>query len=99
MSSTSEYLTELAAVVTNTTQTITKILTSKNLPQPSFTIDGPIEFPAGPEFADLQAARLKLVEAVQAIEQLAAGPKDYITWQALEVSWRRMLYDTMTDLG
>jgi hypothetical protein len=86
MSLASPSFTELAAVVASTVETITKTLASKGLPQPSFSVDGPIEFPSSPEFAELQGARLKLIEAAQAIEQLATGPKDYITSQALEVS-------------
>jgi hypothetical protein len=79
-------LEELAATISSNTKAVADILAAKSLPQPSLSVDGPLALPEGPEYNDLQTARTRLLEALLVMEQLIAGPRDFIFWQAFSVS-------------
>ncbi|KAJ9608228.1 hypothetical protein H2200_007216 [Cladophialophora chaetospira] len=75
-------LASLADSISADAKTITDILNQEKLPQPTLSACGPMKYPGGPEMARLQEARMNLLTSAWALEQLAAGPQDYIYWQA-----------------
>jgi len=72
-------LEDLAAQVNTHATAFKELLTEANLPAPSFAPDAPPGPPHGKEFEKIQAARMSLIEAAQAIRDLALGPVDCIT--------------------
>lgn len=78
-------LTSLADSISADVKTITEILIAQKLPQPTLSASGPQQYPSGPKMAQLQEARMNLLTSAWALEQLAAGPEDYIYWQAYSV--------------
>ena len=80
-------LEKCVADVTAHTKTITDILKKKDLSPPSFSVGGATGLPLGPEYKELQEARMALIDASNALQHLAIGPEDWIKWQALTVSW------------
>lgn len=76
-----EYATEIATQA----RKMTELLQKKDIALPSFSQDGPSSVPAGPDFKEIQEARMSLIDAAAAIQQLAIGPEDWIKWQALTV--------------
>ncbi|KIY00481.1 uncharacterized protein Z520_04166 [Fonsecaea multimorphosa CBS 102226] len=75
----------LAESIASSAKTIVDILERQKLPQPSFSPNSPMKYPEGSDLSKLQEARLNLITSAWAIEQLAAGPQDYIYWQAYTV--------------
>lgn len=69
----------LAAKITAHATAFSQRLTEAGLGQPSFAPDAPPAPPHGKEFEKVQEARMALVEAAQAIRDLALGPEDCIT--------------------
>ncbi len=78
-------LASLAKSISSDVEIITDMLKKQNLPQPTFLSDGPMTYPGGPENTRLQEARMNLLTSTWALEQLAAGPQDYIYWQGYTV--------------
>lgn len=72
-------LEDLAAQINTNAAAYSQLLTEANLPAPSFAPDAPPAPPHGTEFEKIQAARMSLIEAAQAIRDLALGPSDCIT--------------------
>ena len=58
---------------------LSQLLAEAKLPPPSFAPDAPPGPPHGEEFEKIQAARMSLIEAAQAIRDLALGPEACIT--------------------
>ena len=80
-------LEKLVADITAQTKTITEILKKKGASPPSFEVgDATGGMPLGPEFKELQEARMALIDASSALQHLAIGPEDWIKWQSLTVS-------------
>ena len=75
-------LTSLAKSISSGVKVITDILHEEKLPQPTLSPAGPMKYPNNPR---LQEARMSLLSAAWALEQLVAGPQDYIYWQAFTV--------------
>ncbi|OQU97665.1 hypothetical protein CLAIMM_03560 [Cladophialophora immunda] len=75
----------LAESIASSAKTIVDILEGQSLPQPSFLPDSPMRHFEGPDLTELQEARMSLITSAWAIEQLAAGPQDYIYWQAYTI--------------
>ena len=50
----------------------------QKLPHPMFSASGPQKYPSGPNQARLNEARMSLLTADWSLEQMAAGPHDYI---------------------
>lgn len=83
MTTTNETLKSLAATISETTDAISSVLESNNHPQPSFSEDGPLDYPKHPELAGL---RFKLVDATLDMYRLAMGPSDMAFAHPLYVS-------------
>jgi hypothetical protein len=75
MSSSQSRIAELAAAVTEHTQQIDKYLAEKNLPYPSFDIDGPVDLLLPP---DLEKSRVVALQASQELNDLLQGPRDLL---------------------
>ncbi|KAL8717534.1 MAG: hypothetical protein Q9225_005227 [Loekoesia sp. 1 TL-2023] len=69
----------LAAQINTHATALSQFLTEAKLPAPSFAPDAPPSPPQGKEFEQIQATRMSLVKAAQAIRDLALGPVDCIT--------------------
>lgn len=69
----------LASQISTHATALSQLLTEANLPAPSFAPDAPPSPPHGKDFENIQAARMSLIEAAQAIRDLALGPVDCIT--------------------
>jgi hypothetical protein len=78
-------LASLAESISADVQAITEALKQKNLPEPSFSTDSPMKYPNGPDMATIQEARMNLITSAWALEQLAAGPQDFIYWHSYTV--------------
>lgn len=63
---------ELAKSILVNTNEVDAYLTSNRLPQPSFSIDGPIEF--GTNSPDVNRARISAIEATMELQDLLLGP-------------------------
>lgn len=79
-----ESFTKLASEVQTQVDIIDGYLTLHNLEQPSFAPDSPAELP---DNADVQRARLRLIEKASALASLAIGAADHLRWQSLIVSF------------
>lgn len=62
-------------------------LTQHQLPQPSFAPSSPAELPPD---ANVQRARLMLIETASALENLAIGSADRLRWHFLNVCLPRL---------
>jgi hypothetical protein len=94
-------LASLAENISSNVKIISDLLNDQKLPHPTFSPSGPMKYLDGPHLGQLQEARMKLLSSAWALEQLAAGPQDYIYWQAYTV-WggaldRSSLYSHATD--
>jgi hypothetical protein len=69
----------LAMQVSSHTKDLNQLLAEANLPSPSFGPDAAPSPPHGKDYEKVQAARMALIEAAQAIRDLALGPDDCIT--------------------
>jgi hypothetical protein len=69
----------LATQINTHATALSRLLTEANLPAPSFAPDAPSNPPHEKKFEKIQAARMSLIEAAQAIRDLALGPVDCIT--------------------
>ncbi len=81
-------LEDYAAEITAQAKKMMELLKKKDLAPPSFSRDGPLSVPAGPDYKDIQEARMSLIDAAAAIQHLAIGPEDWIKWQALTVRFK-----------
>ena len=78
-------LISLADSINSDVKVIIDMLTEQKLPQPTLSPGGSMTYPGGPENVRLQEARMNLLTSAWALEQLAAGPQDYIYWQGYTV--------------
>ena len=69
----------LAAQINTHTTALSQLLNEANLPAPSFGPDAPPSPPHGEKFEKVQSARMSLIEAAQAIRDLALGPVECVT--------------------
>jgi hypothetical protein len=79
------HITELASAITENAKIITDYLSSKNLPAPSFDVDGLSELPISPADGDAYVARSKLVAATKELHDLTVGPKESLRHLAWDV--------------
>ena len=76
-------LDELVEEVAKEGRAVSNFFNANSYYQPSFTPGGFREYPELPN--DVQESRRKLREAAKAVHDLAAGPADYLKWQAWSV--------------
>ncbi|EXJ72770.1 uncharacterized protein A1O5_03917 [Cladophialophora psammophila CBS 110553] len=89
----------LAESIASSAKTIVDILKGQKLPQPSFLPCSPMKYPENPEFAKLQDARMNLITSAWAIEQFAAGPQDYVYWQAYTIKHDLTVLNAFAKFG
>lgn len=73
----------LSRVVTENAAALTRILDENSLPHPTFDVDAPGQYAA---IAELQGARMALLDAATKLAQLALGPEDFTVWNCFLVS-------------
>lgn len=77
---------QLADLIKSRAKEITDILAHENIPQPSFAASSSTKFPESQkQKAELLHARMSLLTATLALEQLVSGPETFISWQSLAV--------------
>jgi hypothetical protein len=79
-------LSALAAEISKHAAILDEYIASNDLPAPSFSADGPLDFPipstASPE---LRASRTALLEATNSLFDLTTGPTTAIGWAGFHV--------------
>ncbi|RFU32348.1 hypothetical protein B7463_g3998, partial [Scytalidium lignicola] len=83
MSNSPASLTQLAKSILANAQIIEDFLSSNNLPQPSFDVKGPKDFPVGTEHAEIHVARHALIDATRELRNLIIGPVDTLKWMTM----------------
>lgn len=74
---------KLASDIQSHVDVIDTYLAEHKLPQPSFAADSPRELPLD---ANVQRARLLLIEQASALANLAIGAADHLRWHCMNVS-------------
>lgn len=69
---------ELSAMIHNDTQKVIEYLHTRGLPFPSFDIDAPTKSMITPEDSEIEAARLRVIDASEKLQALMLGPQDYL---------------------
>jgi hypothetical protein len=77
-------LIELAQTITRETEKLNRFIKDNGLPDPSFDVDAPLNFPKLPD--ELQKTREEVVRATQELGELVTGPRERIRWMAWDVS-------------
>ena len=80
----SESIAELSAIIHKDTQKVNNYLHARQLPFPSFDINAPNKSMIPQEDLDIEAARLRIIDATEKLRTLMLGPQDYL--QSLTVS-------------
>ncbi|KAI9654772.1 MAG: hypothetical protein M1821_005766 [Bathelium mastoideum] len=75
---TSKPLEELAHKISTSAKVVSDYLTSERLPQPSFEVDAPLQWPQLP--SDVFEARSELRDATKKLHDLATGHRNLLTW-------------------
>ncbi|MCJ1252099.1 hypothetical protein MMC30_009337 [Trapelia coarctata] len=72
----------LSSTISTEAERLATYITTQNLPNPSFAVDGPPTFPVPLDNEELQASRMRLLTAAQDLAVLALGPVESLRWQA-----------------
>jgi hypothetical protein len=78
-------LTELAAQISQYAKSLTDLLAAQKLGTPSFAPDAPPSVPNAPEYAEIQVARMALIDVAETMRDLALGPDDHVKWISFQV--------------
>ncbi|KAK0614953.1 O-methyltransferase-domain-containing protein [Bombardia bombarda] len=89
-------LESLAAAVSQAAKAITSYLNAHSLTLPSFSEDGPADYPKAPELSE---ARFQLLESLMDMTHLALGPTDFSLTQPLFANHDGMTLDILTEFG
>jgi hypothetical protein len=76
-------LIELAQTIAKETEKLDQYIKDCGLPQPSFEVDAPLNFPKLPE--EVKKSREEVVRATKELGDLVAGPTDSVRWMAWDV--------------
>jgi hypothetical protein len=76
-------LIELAQTIAKETEKLDQYIKDCGLPQPSFEVDAPLNFPKLPE--EIKKSREEVVRATKELGDLVAGPTDSVRWMAWDV--------------
>ena len=74
----SRRINELASIISRNTTVVDDFLESKNLPTPTFGIDALPKIPIPDEMVEVEAARLKVIEASAELKALMMGPAELL---------------------
>lgn len=78
-------LIELAATITRETEKLDRYIKESGAPEPSFDVDGPLNFPQLEE--EVKRAREEVVRATKELGDLVTGPTESVRWMAWDVSF------------
>ena len=82
----------LAAKITESTNTILSHLRAEGHPEPSFSADGPSDYPNVPA---VQGPRMALIDAALDMLRMAMGPKDYIFLESVTVGTTNLKFELL----
>lgn len=89
--SSSSRLTRLSTLISQRTAQITEYLKLKGLGEPSFDANGLAELPIAKEDAEVQKARVELIDATKELRDLVVGARETLRYLA----WDVCLYTTL----
>lgn len=75
---TSQTISSLAVLISESTAKIQDYLAAKGLPTPSFDVDGPGESLIPADAEEILKARSALIDATEKLRRLTLGPRDYL---------------------
>lgn len=78
-------ITELSSSIAENSRVIIGYLTSKNLPAPSYDVDGLTELSISPADKEAFAARSNLIAATKELHDIVLGPKEVLRHLAWDV--------------
>ena len=78
-------ITELSSSIAENSKLITEYLASKDLPTPSFDVNGLTELSISPADKEAFGARLNLIAAAKELHDLVLGPKEALRHLAWDV--------------
>lgn len=81
----SNRITELSGAIAENSKVITDYLAARNLPAPSFDVDGLTELAISPADPEAFAARSNLIAATKELHDLVLGPKEHLRHLAWDV--------------
>ncbi|KAL8702456.1 MAG: hypothetical protein Q9201_004380 [Fulgogasparrea decipioides] len=73
-----EDIVKLSNIIKDNTQRVADYLSTRNLPFPSFGVNGPSGSSIPADAEDVELARQEIVEATQKLQDLMLGPRDYL---------------------
>lgn len=73
-----ETIEELALVISKNTTIVEQYLSSNNLPHPSFGVGAPSGSLIPADAADIEVARLAVIEATSKLRNLMLGPREFL---------------------
>jgi hypothetical protein len=84
-------LAELSAVISENTKIIQEYFAENNLPQLSFDVNAPLDFPVPLGNEKIQNARRAVLVASKELSDLMVGPRDLLRWGSWVVSGFRSI--------
>ena len=76
----------LSQIIASQTAVVDRHLRDKNLPEPSFAADAPIE-PIRESTAEVEKAKTAIIEATIELRQLLEGPMKALVPEVFELPW------------
>jgi hypothetical protein len=77
-------LIELTQTITRETEKLDRHIKENHLPEPSFDVDAPLNFPKVSD--ELKKAREEVMGATKELGELVSGPTESVRWMAWDVS-------------
>jgi hypothetical protein len=77
---------ELGEIISANTAKVNDFLAESGLPQLTFDVDGPADFPVPSANEDISNARRAVVNATMELHDLMVGPRETLRWLAWSVS-------------
>lgn len=71
-------ITKLANRIAANTTKLNDYLVARNLPTPSFGVDGPKDTLVPKQEAEVEAARVAIIDDTQELRRLVLGPREYL---------------------
>lgn len=76
---------ELAELILENAKSLDEYIQKKNIPQPSFGVDGPPELSIPAEEEQAMTAKSNLINASKLLHGLVLGPYESVRWQSVNV--------------
>lgn len=81
-----ETIKDLAFIISKNTAIVEEYLSLNNLPHPSFGVDAPRGSLIPRDAADIETARLAVIEATSKLRNLMLGPREFLQSFAVHLS-------------